>query len=85
MALIQNGATMPKAEMIAPPSAGPSAREMFTPTLLAAMPAGKSSLGTSCGTTACQAGTVKAPAAPIRKVNNSKIAGRRQTEPTITA
>ena len=85
MALIQNGATMPKAEIATPPSAGPSAREMFTPTLLAAMPADKSSLGTSRGTTACQAGTVNAPAAPSSNVNRSKLPGVAKPSPTIAA
>jgi hypothetical protein len=42
------------------------AREMLTPTLLAAMAVERSSQGTSCGTTACQAGEVNAPAAPSR-------------------
>ena len=46
MALIQNGATMPIAEIATPPSAGPMAREMLTPTLLAAMAGGRSALGT---------------------------------------
>jgi len=58
---------------------------MFTPTLLAAMPAGRSSLGTSIGTTACQAGAVNAPAAPIRSVNNSKLPGVARPKPTIAA
>ncbi len=53
---------------------------MLTPTLLAAIAGGRSSFGTSCGTTACQAGTVSAPAAPIRNVNSEQIAGRRQAQ-----
>jgi hypothetical protein len=85
MALIQNGATMPKPEIVTPPSAGPSAREIFTPTLLAAIAADKSSLGTSCGTTDCQAGTVSAPAAPTRNVNSNRFPGVAQPSPTITA
>ena len=85
MALSQNGATMPKPVIVAPPSAGPSAREIFTPTLLAAMAADRSSLGTSRGTTACQAGAVNAPAAPIRSVNSSKLAGVAKPKPTIAA
>src|SRR3984957_17475143 len=71
--------------MITPPNAGPIAREILTPTLLAAMAGGRSSLGTSCGTTACHAGTVKAPAAPTRKVNTSKLPGVDQPSPTIIA
>jgi hypothetical protein len=39
MALSQNGAAIPKAAMITPPSAGPIARLMLTPTLLAAIAA----------------------------------------------
>ena len=85
MALSQNGATMPKAEIIAPPSAGPIAREMLTPTLLAAMAAERSSLGTSCGTTACQAGEVNAPAAPSTSVNNNKLTGVARPSATIAA
>ncbi len=85
IALIQNGATMPMPEIATPPSAGPMARDTFTPTLLAAIAAGRSSLGTSCGTTACQAGTVSAPAAPIRNVNNRRLPGAARPSPTITA
>jgi len=84
-ALAKNGATMPNAEIAAPPSAGPSAREILTPTLLAAMPTGKSSFGTSCGTTACQAGAVNAPAAPINSVNNKRLPGVARPNPTIAA
>lgn len=71
--------------MTKPPNAGPSARDTFTPALLAAIAGGKSSLGTSCGTTACHAGTVKAPAAPMRKVNRSRLPGVARPKPTITA
>ena len=85
MALIQNGAAMPMAAMVTPPSAGPMAREMLTPTLLAAIAGGKSSLGTSCGTTACQAGMVSAPAAPMRNVNKSRLPGVAKPSPTIAA
>ncbi len=75
IALSQNGAAMPSATMMRPPSAGPSAREMFTPTLLAAIAAGRSSRGTSSVTTVCQAGEVSAPAALMRKVNSSRLTG----------
>src|SRR5579859_4578943 len=75
IALIQNGETMPSAAIATPPSAGPIAREMFTPTLLAATAEVKSSLGTSCGTIDCHAGMVSAPAAPIRNVNSNKLLG----------
>src|SRR5580704_10283256 len=73
--LIQNGATMPNPAMAAPPSAGPSARDRFTPTLLAVIAAGRSSLGTSCGTTACQAGPLSAQTELIRNVNNRRLTG----------
>jgi len=36
MALIQNGAAIPMPAAMAPPSAGPTARLILTPTLLAA-------------------------------------------------
>ena len=85
MELAKNGATMPNAEIITPPSAGPRAREMFTPTLLAAMPADKSSLDTSNGTTACQAGVVSAPAALISNVNSSRLPGVAKPSHTIAA
>src|SRR5271167_2058558 len=84
-ALIQNGATMPYAVIVTPPSAGPSARETLTPTLLAAIAGGRSSLGTSCGTTACQAGTVSAPAAPMTNVDTSRLTGVARPRPTTTA
>ena len=80
IALSQNGAAMPSATMMRPPSAGPSAREIFTPTLLAAIAAGSSSRGTSCVTTDCQAGEVSAPAALMRKVNSKQIERRRQMQ-----
>ena len=85
IALIQKGARMPKLEIVTPPSAGPSAREIFMPTLFAAIAAGKSSFGTSCGTTDCHAGMVNAPAAPTRNVNSSRFPGVAQPRPTITA
>ena len=59
MASIQNGAAIPMLAMIAPASAGPTARLILIPTLLAAIAARRSSLGTSCGTIACQAGASK--------------------------
>ena len=75
MALTQNGAAMPRATIMTPPSAGPSAREMLTPTLLAAIAAGRSSRGTKSGTTVCQAGEVSAAAALMRKVNRRRLNG----------
>ena len=71
----QNGAAIPKPAMIAPPSAGPIARLMLKPTLLAATAGARSRLGTSCGTIACHAGAVSAPPVPIRNVNSSNVSG----------
>ena len=85
IALIQNGRAIPNQAIIAPPSAGPSAREILTPTLLAAIAGDKSCFGTSRGTTACQAGTVRAPAAPMRKVNSNKLPGVANPSDTMTA
>src|SRR5258706_15620685 len=49
-ALIQNGAATPAAVVITPPSAGPIARLMLMPTLLAATACASSSRGTRSGT-----------------------------------
>jgi len=46
-ALIQNGAAMPSPPMTTPPSAGPIARLILTPTPLLATAAAKSCFGTS--------------------------------------
>lgn len=59
-ALIQNGAAMLKPTVSTPPSAGPTARLMLTPTLLTTTAAGSSCRGTSCGTIDCQAGPTSA-------------------------
>jgi hypothetical protein len=64
MALSQNGMAMPDAAMISPPSAGPTARLMLMPTLLAATAGGRLCRGTRPGTMACHAGAVSAAAAP---------------------
>src|SRR5467141_3789362 len=85
IALIQNGETMPRPAIAAPPRAGPIAREAFTPTLLAATAEVKSSLGTSSGRTDCQAGRVNAPTAPMRNVNSNKLSGVAKSRPTIAA
>src|SRR5580693_4215338 len=85
IALIQNGETMPRPAIAAPPSAGPIAREIFTPTLLAATAEVKSSLGTNCGTIDCHAGRANAPAAPMRNVNSNKLSGVARSRPTIAA
>src|SRR5579871_6416017 len=84
-ALIQNGAVMPNAAVSAPPSAGPIARAMLKPTLLAAIATCRSCFGTSCGVTACQAGAVSAPNAPIRNVNTSSTVGVTRPSATRTA
>lgn len=65
-ALTQNGAAIPNPAMITPASAGPAARLIFMPTLFAATAGARSDLGTSCGTSDCQAGAVKAAPAPSR-------------------
>jgi hypothetical protein len=74
-ALTQNGAAMPKVAVSTPPSAGPTARLMLNPTLLAAIAVCRSCFGTSCGVTACQAGADNAPNAPTRNVNSSRTPG----------
>src|SRR5882724_2147944 len=55
------------------------------PTLLAAIAGCKSSLGTSCGTIDCQAGAVRALAAPTRKVKSSRLSGVAQPSQTRAA
>src|ERR1700683_2697899 len=85
IALIQNGETIPRLAIAAPPKAGPIAREMFTPTLLAATAEVKSSFGPSGGTIDCHAGRVNAPAAPMRNVNSNKFSGVAKPKPTIAA
>jgi hypothetical protein len=84
-ALIQNGDAMPNAAANAPPSAGPIARLRLKPMLFAAIAAGRSCLGTSCGVTACQAGAVNAPKALIRNVNRSRTAAVTRLSETSTA
>ena len=85
MALIQNGAAIPKLPTITPPNAGPTARLTLTPALFAAIAGWRSCLGTSCGTIVCQAGTVSAPAAPMRKVNSNRLTGVASPNETIPA
>src|SRR5262249_56576084 len=84
-ALSQNGAAIPKAAVITPPSAGPTARLTLNPTLLAAIAAYRSCLGTSRGTTACHAGAVSALATPIRNVNSNKLPAVARLKNTIAA
>jgi len=71
----QNGAARPTAPVRIPLSAGPIARPMLIPTLLAATAAGRSSRGTSDGTIDCQGGAVIALAAPITNINTSSVIG----------
>ena len=56
------------------------ARDTFTPALLAAIAGGRSSLATSCGTTACQAGTVERPGGADQEGEQQEIARCRQTQ-----
>src|SRR5215469_9411568 len=76
---------MPNRPAKAPPSAGPIARLRLKPMLLAAIAAGRSCLGTSCGVTACQAGAVTAAKALIRNVNRSRTAAVTRLSETSTA
>ena len=71
MALTQNRAAIPNPTMITPPIAGPIARLILMPTLLAAL--------------ACQAGASKAQNKLIRNVNSNKLAGLTRSAETITA
>jgi hypothetical protein len=59
--------------MITPASAGPTARLILTPTLLAATAAERSSLGTSCGTIDCQAGASRAESVLLTNMNSSNV------------
>ena len=61
--------------MIAPPSAGPTARLRLTPALLADTAGASSALGTNWGTTACHAGVFIAVAEPIKTASSSKLKG----------
>src|SRR5277367_829683 len=71
----QKGAAMPTVPTMTPPSAGPIARLMLIPTLLAATADGKSAFGTRLATTDCQAGAVIAVPIATAKLNTSKLAG----------
>ena len=84
-ALIQNGAAMPNAAATRRRAPGPIARLTLKPTLLAAIAVCRSCFGTSCGVTACQAGAVSAPNAPIRKVNTRRTPGVTRSKVTRTA
>ncbi len=84
-AFTQKGAAIPKLVATRPPSAGPSARLMLTPTLFIAIAGARSSRGTSCGTTDCHAGDVRAEPVSIRNVNTSSEAGPMKSRHTSTA
>src|ERR1700684_2771578 len=84
-AFTQNGAAMLDAAVITPLSAGPTARLTLMPTLFMATAAGRSSRGTSRGTTDCHAGAVTAEAASSRKMHSSRIAGVTRCCHTSTA
>src|SRR3954467_8225887 len=71
----QNGAERPRLAATTPPSAGPIARLMLIPMLLAAIAAGRSALGTSWGTTTSHAGQVNATAVLLSAVNRSRLNG----------
>src|SRR3954451_21752374 len=84
-ALIQNGAATPRTVAAPPPRADPTARLTFMPALFAAIAEDKSLLGTSCGTTACQAGDVSVTAVLLRKVNTKMLVGFTRSSHTIAA
>src|SRR3954451_4508902 len=75
IALIQNGAVIPNRAATTPPTAGPTARLMFMPTLFAAIAGLRSSCGTSCGTAACQAGAVTVTAVLLKNVKSKMLTG----------
>lgn len=71
----QNGTERPAQAMANPPSAGPAARPMLKPAPFKAVAPSRSSLGTSIGVIAPQAGDVSAPPTPSKKVVASKSVG----------
>src|SRR3954464_9092404 len=71
----QKGAAIPNPAIITPANAGPNARLMLMPTLLAATAGDKSSLGTRSGTIDCQAGASHAEKVLVRNINSSNRAG----------
>src|ERR1700709_2434511 len=85
IALTQNGSGRPTPVIIIPPRAGPTARLTFTPMLFAAIAALRADLGTSCGTTACHAGAVKATAVLQRNVRTTTLVGFANPRLTTTA
>src|ERR1700722_2146213 len=71
----QNGAAIPSAPTMIPPSAGPTARLTLMPTLFAATAEGRSGFGTSSETTACQAGAVTAEPTVTMKLISRRLFG----------
>src|SRR5690242_19183491 len=84
-AFSQKGAAIPYPAVMTPLSAGPTARLMLMPTLLAATAAERSSRGMSAGTIDCQGGAVIALAAPITNMNNSSVTGVTRSNITSAA
>src|SRR5947209_3243745 len=83
IALSQNGAASPNPAMITPPSAGPTARLILMPTLLAATAGASSGLETSKGTIDCQAGAVSDAPVPIKNMNSNTRPGVARWSQTI--
>jgi hypothetical protein len=81
----QNGSETPKAAMANPPSAGPAARLRLKPTLLAATALSRSCRGTCSGVMASQAGALRAPATPRRKVVSNSETGVASPNDTMAA
>jgi hypothetical protein len=84
-ALTQKGDAIPIAPISTPASAGPIARLTLMPTLFAATAPVRSSLATSAGTIACQAGAARAAPAPSRNVKTSRLPGRASSSETSAA
>ena len=81
----QNGAAMPNAPVITPLNAGPIARLILMPTLLAATAAPRSRRGTSSGTIDCHAGAVSALPILMTNMNASSETGVTNRKVTIAA
>src|SRR3984885_4403497 len=81
----QNGTDRPAQAMANPPSAGPAARPMLKPAPFKAVAPFRSSLGTSIGVIAPQAGDVSAPPTPNKKVVANRSVGVARPTETKTA
>ena len=85
-ALIQNGAAMPKAAVDAPPSAGPTARLILKPTLLAVIAGVQVLLRHELRRNRLPGRAPSArPKAPIRNVNTAGVAGVTRSNATRAA